>query len=124
MVTKCNVCFMGKGKKITHLMYLFWFRDDIMVIINPTWKGLQVHHLSGDPHYFIEKYRDKDGRRMIDVIEYPVKDVLTPARLMFYNCISIGKKMLGIKGIIFTPEQFRKRLLKNGGVSCLTYKKI
>lgn len=114
-----NVCFLGKEKKITHVFYLYWFRKDTIIIVDPKRNGIQIRYLQGNPMAFINKFTDRLGRKVVDVIEIETKENLTQFKPMIYNCISVGKKLLGIKGIIFTPEQLRKKILKSGGVSCL-----
>jgi len=57
-----NVCFLGKKKKSTHVMYLFWFRKDIILIINPTWVR-DKRHLDTSKSYVLQlhKYTKEDA---------------------------------------------------------------
>lgn len=90
-----------KKTKREHLIYII----DNALLIDPTFEGLDF--LNSDKINLFFKLYYFLGYKVVDVENKKTRPYM---KLSFYNCISFGKHLLGMRGIYFTPHSFFNKI--------------
>ncbi len=99
---KIDIYLYKKNRWYQHLEYLI----DDSILIQATTEGLKIKYLKEFNYKKLIK-KNLNGYFLCGVKEINIDNTNnTINKLHLYNCISIGKILLGMKGIYFSCEQF------------------